>query len=145
MVQFKNTLAQIVFGTIAFSLALTTGSCKKDDGPIGPDGSPSDVVFPSSNISYSQHVQPLFNQTCALVGCHSQGESADRLKLDTYENLRFGVRGLPVVIAGSPETSELVFRIEGRTGQRMPLNRNPLNQNQINGIRAWIAEGAKRN
>ena len=55
------------------------------------------------------------------------------------------IMGLPVVVSGSPETSDLVFRIEGRVGQRMPLNRNPLNQNQINGIRAWIAEGLQRN
>ncbi len=147
MVQFKNTLAQVVFGTIAFSLALTTSSCKKDDGPIGPDGSPSDVVFPSSNISYSQHVQPLFNQTCALVGCHSQAETGDRVKLDSYENLVVGgFRGLPVVIRGNAQGSWLVEKIEGRSsGGRMPLNRNSLNQNQINGIRAWINEGTKRN
>lgn len=130
---------------IVAGAALLIGNCKKDDGIVGPDGSPSDVIFPTSNVSYAQHVQRLFNQTCALVGCHSQSEPPDQLKLDTYENLRFGVRGLPVVVAGSPETSELVFRIEGRTGQRMPLNRNMLNQNQINGIRTWIAEGALKN
>jgi hypothetical protein len=38
------------------------------------------------------------------------------------------------------------MKIEGRAdGARMPLNRNPLNQNQINGIRTWINEGAQRN
>jgi hypothetical protein len=121
-------------------------SCKDDTDCIGVDCSPSNVIFPHDSVKYSLHVQPLFNQTCALTGCHSQAETGDRLKLDSYENLRYGVRGLPVVIAGSPETSVLVFRIEGRTGQRMPPNTtNPLNQNQINGIRTWIAEGARRN
>ena len=38
-----------------------------------------------------------------------------------------------------------VLRIEGRLGARMPLNQNPLNQNQITGIRAWIGEGALNN
>lgn len=141
-----NTRLYFLPAMLAFLTMLIIGSCKEDDGIIGPDGSPSNIIFPTSNVSYPQHVQRLFNQTCALVGCHSQGESADRLKLDTYENLRFGVRGLPVVIPGSPETSELVFRIEGRTRQRMPPNTtNPLNQNQINGIRTWIAEGALSN
>jgi hypothetical protein len=36
-------------------------------------------------------------------------------------------------------------RIEGRLGERMPPGGYPLNQNQINGLRAWIAEGAKNN
>ncbi|MDL1892769.1 hypothetical protein FBQ87_07760 [Sphingobacteriales bacterium CHB3] len=144
MICFQKSLIRVA------CLVLATGSvlagCKKDEGIIGPDGSPSDVIFPTTNISYSQHVQRLFSQTCMYVGCHSQAEPADQLKLDTYENLRYGVRGLPVVIPGSPETSELVFRIEGRTGQRMPPNTtNPLNQNQINGIRTWIAEGALKN
>ncbi|MER3524834.1 MAG: hypothetical protein C4326_12490 [Ignavibacteria bacterium] len=121
-------------------------ACSKDSGISGPGGSPSDVVFPSSNVSYSRHVQVLFNQTCALVGCHSQSEAPDQLRLDTYENLRHGVRGIPVIIPGDAQNSKLVMKIEGRAeGARMPLNRNPLNQNQIDGIRTWINEGAQRN
>lgn len=137
-------IARSVILALLAALYVAIPACK-DTTAIGPDGSPSDVIFPGSNISYSREVQVLFNQTCALVGCHSGAEPGDQLKLDTYENLRFGVRGIPVVVPGSPENSTLVFRIEGRVGQRMPLNRNPLNQNQINGIRAWIAEGARNN
>jgi len=109
------------------------------------DASPSNVVFPTSDVSYSQHVQVLFNQTCTAVGCHSSSESGDRLKLDSYENLRFGVRGVPVVIPGNAASSMLVLRIQGTVGQRMPLGLNPLNQNQVNGISTWINEGAQRN
>lgn len=127
-------------------LCISLGGCSKDSGIQGPEGSPSDVVFPERNVSYAQHVQVLFNQTCALVGCHSQAEPPDQLRLDTYENLRFGVRGIPVVIPGDAQNSRLVMKIEGRAdGARMPLNRNPLNQNQITGIRTWINEGAQRN
>jgi hypothetical protein len=50
-----------------------------------------------------------------------------------------------IVIPGNPEASQLVLRIEGRAGTRMPFGRNQLNQNQITGIRTWIAEGAKNN
>jgi hypothetical protein len=56
------------------------------------------------------------------------------------------VLALPgVVVPNDPGNSGLVMRIEGSIGARMPLNRNPLNQNQINGIRTWIAEGARNN
>jgi hypothetical protein len=39
----------------------------------------------------------------------------------------------------------LVLRIQGSVGARMPPGQYPLNQNQIDGIRTWIAEGAKDN
>jgi hypothetical protein len=114
----------------------------KDNVSGGDLGSPSDVVFPLSNVSYAQHVQPLFNQTCAIAGCHDDGQAL-QVRLTSYGNVFFAQP--QVIVEGSPESSVLVLRIEGRLGQRMPLNRNPLNQNQINGIRAWIAEGARNN
>lgn len=125
-------------------LVLAVTACK-DSNPTGAEGSPSDVVFPADSVSYSRHLQPLFNQACALSGCHSAGESSDRVHLDSWANLMFGVNGLHVVNPGSPDNSELVLRIEGRSGQRMPIGMNPLNQNQITGIRKWISEGARNN
>ncbi len=120
---------------------LWTSGCADEVAP--DEGSPSDVVFPATDVSYSVHVQPLFNQTCALAGCHDNGPHESPLRLTSYGNTVFGVPG--VVVEGQPEQSILVLRIEGRIGQRMPVNRNPLNQNQINGIRTWIAEGARDN
>ncbi len=128
---------------IIVAVSISTLGCKKDEGIVGEDGSPSNVIFPSSNISYAQDVQRLFSQTCAVAGCHTGSSPAARVSFDSWSNTRFDLPG--VVIAGSPETSTLVLRIEGRVSQRMPLYRNPLNQNQINGIRAWIAEGALNN
>ena len=88
-------------------------------------------------------MQPLFNQTCALTGCHGDGQQQSALRLTSYDNLMFG--GQLVVVREEPAQSVLVMRIEGRVGERMPLNRRALNQNQINGIRAWISEGALNN
>jgi len=102
--------------------------------------SPSDVVFPVRNVSFAQHVQPLFNQTCALSGCHDAGTHPSDLCLTDYFNTVFRTRG--VVTPGQPELSTIVQRIEGTLGDRMPFGLPPLNQNQINGIRTWIVEGA---
>ena len=130
-------------GAMVLVLALAvTGPACKDDVSGGNTDSPSDVVFPISDVSYSQHLQPLFNQTCALSGCHDDGQS-QVVRLTSYGNVFFAQP--QVIVEGEPESSVLVMKIEGRIGQRMPLNRNPLNQNQINGIRAWIAEGARNN
>lgn len=123
-------------------ISLLVWGCK-DTANTGDDGSPSNIVFPSTNVSYAREVQPLFNQTCALVGCHDDGSHPSPLKLTSYGNAVLQLPG--IVIPGEPDQSTLVFRIEGRVGARMPLNRNPLNQNQVNGIRTWIAEGGKNN
>jgi Planctomycete cytochrome C len=122
--------------------AFTITGCK-DDTLVGPDGSPSTIVFPADNVSYQAQVQPLFNQTCALAGCHDAGAPQGRVRLTDYGEAVIATPG--VVIPGNPDASELVLRIEGRSGARMPFGRNPLNQNQITGIRTWIAEGAKNN
>jgi len=116
-------------------------SCNEDT--TGPEGSPSDVAFPDSNVSYEQHVRRLFNQTCALGGCHDDGPHQSALRLTSWGSTVIDVPG--VVVPGDPDNSTLVLRIEGRLGVRMPLNRNPLNQNQTNGIRKWVAEGAENN
>jgi Planctomycete cytochrome C len=112
--------------------------CSEDSNPVG-----SNIVFPPSNVSHGAHVQPLFNETCALSGCHGENQPAAGLRLTSYDNLMFN--SLQVVVREQPDQSILVLRIEGRLGARMPLNRPALTQNQINGIRTWIAEGALNN
>jgi hypothetical protein len=123
------------------ALAVFLGTGCKDENPV--DDSPSNIVFPTSNVSYGAQVQPLFNQACAYAGCHDDGQHQSILSLTSYAGVMSG-QAL-VVVPGKPDQSNLVLRIEGRVGNRMPLNRNPLNQNQITGIRAWIGEGAKNN
>ena len=128
---------------LIFSLlsVIVSSGCKNE--VTGPT---SDIVFPADSVSYSTYVQPLFNQTCAFAGCHDDGpkQPGNDLSLTSYYNTVFGTPG--VVEPGHPETSRLVIRIEGTSlGSQMPLNRTPLNQNQINGIRTWIAEGANNN
>jgi hypothetical protein len=115
----------------------------KDEITSVPGESPSDIVFPTRDVNYLQHVQPLFNQACALSGCHDDGPHPSQLRLTSYQNLMFN--SLQVVVRGEPDQSVLVFRIEGSLSPRMPLNLNALNQNQINGIRTWIVEGALNN
>jgi mono/diheme cytochrome c family protein len=123
--------------------ALASLNCKEQNNPLTGD-SPSNVVFPARDVSYDRHVQVLFNQTCALSGCHDVDAPVGRVKLTTWGHTVLDLPG--IVIAGEPDNSELVFRIDGRVGVgRMPPYGNPLNQNQINGIRTWIAEGAKQN
>jgi len=51
----------------------------------------------------------------------------------------------PVIIAGYPDSSFLVKRIEGTVPPQMPLSATPLTPQQIALIRQWVDEGALNN
>ena len=121
---------------LIFIVPLIVTGCK-DTGPGITD-------IPTSNVSYSRHIQPLFNSYCLGSGCHNDQDHAGGLSLTTWSSTTADYQ---VVAPGYPQNSKLVWRIEGTSGNIMPPigSSYPLNQNQINGIKTWIKEGAKNN
>jgi hypothetical protein len=120
---------------ILFIALLLIHSC--DDSSTNSN----DIVFPSKNVSYSQHVQPLFNIRCVNSGCHDDQSRAGNLTLTSY----LGISVNPgVVIPGNSQSSKLAQKIDGRLPHQ---NIAPIliTTNQINGIIIWIDEGAKNN
>jgi hypothetical protein len=111
--------------------------CGKSSNPV----SSSDIVFPSSNISYSQSVQPLFYQECTFVGCHDDQSMAGGLSLTSWNSL---MQPTGVVVRGNSNNSLLAQKIDGRLPHNSPVQFS-LTQNQITGIKKWIDEGAKNN
>ncbi len=100
-------------------------------------------TIPSSNVDYYEHIQPVLTVKCATSFCHDDGNRAGGLSLTTYSNV---TSDLTIVFPGDPDLSKLVWAIEGTGGtQPMPPagQAPPLTENQIKGIRTWIAEGAK--
>jgi hypothetical protein len=117
-------------------LSLLVG-CGKSSNPANS----SDIVFPSSNISYSQSVQPLFYQKCTFVGCHDDQSMAGNLSLTSW----FALKSRPgIVIDGDSNHSVLAQIIDGRLPHNSPIQFT-LTANQITGIKKWIDEGAKNN
>lgn len=59
--------------------------------------------------------------------------------------------GMNRVTPSQPDSSYLVHKVQGThlavggSGSRMPLNRSPLSQSDIDLIRAWIQAGAQPN
>jgi hypothetical protein len=119
--------------TIAFSL--TVLSCKDE---LPTQGS---IVFPSSGVSFGQHVQPLFVQKCTS-SCHGTSDALD-LTPPMYANLMSYQPQL--VILGEGDNSLLVQLFDGRAVPAMPPTGDRLTDNQINGIKTWINEGALNN
>jgi hypothetical protein len=109
-----------------------------EDTTTSPGG---DVVFPDSNISYSQHVQPTFNLKCSLSGCHDDQTRAANLSLTSYLN---ATEEPGIVIPRDSQHSLLAQKIDGRLPHHIQVDLR-LTQNQINGIKKWIDEGATYN
>lgn len=85
---------------------------------------------------------------CAFSSCHGSGTggltldgtAADRERLLSGES----VTGVPYVVPGDPDASYLVHKLEGGpdlAGELMPPG-TPLDEETINLVRDWIAEGA---
>jgi hypothetical protein len=133
----KNFFLVLIF---SFSLIVFFYSC--DDTTKSTD---QVVVIPDKNVSYSQHIQPLFNNHCNFDGCHDDGDRAGGLSLTSYGNTTSSIN---IVFKGRPENSELYqVVVPGAANFMPPLSSAyaPLNKNQITGIYTWIKEGANPN
>lgn len=105
----------------------------------------TDPIIPNENVSYSQDIQPIFNNHCNNSGCHNSQDNAGEISLTSWGELR----GDPfLVIPGYPDESLLYLSVSGGSVNIMPPpfgTSRPLSNNQINGIRTWILEGAEAN
>jgi hypothetical protein len=103
------------------------------------------VVIPSSNVSYKQYIQPVFNVHC--VDCHGGSETDGAVLLNSWGEVHSTC--IKFIFPGNANTSPFVFDIEALPGYpAMPPPGTPygaLNANQVNGIKVWINEGAKDN
>ena len=100
-------------------------------------------------VSYKLDVQPILTARCGE--CHTPPNGAGYVKsgldLSSYEGVMKGTKHGPVVIAGSPLTSNLNVLIEGRAAKelQMPHGQRPLLKAQQKIIHDWVAQGAKDN
>ena len=123
---------------LSFVLAIAFG-CDDTVSNSGQD-------IPTSNVSYSKYIQPIFNLKCTSSGCHDDQTRAGDLSLTSYGN---ATADELIVVPYHPENSILVWAIEGESGYgpMPPVGAPvlPLSQKEIQGIKTWIKEGAKSN
>jgi len=120
---------------------------------IASDGLAADTLIVSLTIingpvlvSYNSQIQPVFDASCAVSGCHMGMTPPAGLRLMSYAHLMEGGQSGQVVIPYQPDSSILVQRIEGTITPRMPFNGPPyLPDSTIQMIRTWIAQGALEN
>ena len=104
------------------------------------------VIIPSSNVSYSKYIQPVFNLKCATGGCHDDITKAGGVSFTSYSNT---IADPNVVFPEHPENSSIIYCVTGQAPYppMPPFNSGirPMNNNQVDGLKTWIKEGAKNN
>ncbi len=95
----------------------------------------------TAKIDFKTQVQPLFEQRC--YACHGPANQINGLRLDRKQDaLKGGLSGPPIV-PGDSAGSRLIQMVAGyRVKIRMPPGGDPLTNERIGMLRAWIDQGA---
>lgn len=95
---------------------------------------------------FGRDVMPILSANC--FSCHGAdaGNRKAKLRLDLREAAVAPTRGLPVIVPGDPEESEVIYRVTtDDEEERMPPpdKAHRLTPEQIATLRQWIASGAE--
>lgn len=101
---------------------------------------PAPAVAIVGDVSYANQIAPLFDDAC--VSCHGEETAEAGLRLDSYAAVMGGSEYGPVIEAGSPEGSLLLDMI---AAGEMPQEADPMDEDDVELVRDWIAEGAEDN
>ena len=101
-------------------------------------------IIPPTNVSFADHIYPVFQVKC--ISCHNATNPDGGLDLTSYSA---ATADFNVIFPGNPDNSRLVWAIEGNRPPIQPMPpigySRPVTANQLQGIKTWIAEGAKDN
>ena len=108
---------------------------------IGSPGFAADAAPAAGPISYYKQVWPLVQRHCQ--GCHQPARADAELVMTSLTEFREGGDSGPGFIPGKPDESLVIKHMTGQAKPRMPKDKDPLPDEQIELFRRWIAEGAK--
>ena len=99
---------------------------------------PASVAVASQiEAEYETKVRPILAAAC--FECHSASKQSGALRLDSVEQIHAGGKSGVVIVAGRSDQSLLIQRVLGHGGmKRMPMDREPLSDEQIAVLREWI-------
>ena len=99
-------------------------------------------LLAAETVSFSRHVAPILLEHCQ--SCHGPKKAEGGYRVDTYQAaLEVGDSGVAGFVGDSVDDSEAFRRIVSDDhSERMPLDGDPLLQEQIDILRGWIESGA---
>ncbi len=94
-------------------------------------------------VDFNSQVRPILNKNC--ITCHGGVKKQAEFSLLFREDaLLPNESGLPAIVPGKPEESELINRITHHDPEeRMPPESDPLSKQEIEVLTQWIEEGAE--
>ena len=90
---FFNIIPALVFSAVCFV------SC--DDSITGKDI--DSRIIPATNVSYSEHLQPVFEVKCNISGCHEDAARAGGLALTSWAATTAGAT-MPIPTSKQPRS-----------------------------------------
>ncbi|MGD2135222.1 MAG: Ig-like domain-containing protein [Gemmatimonadales bacterium] len=121
------------------------------------DGESGSADITVTELSFAQHVQPVFTNNCALSGCHAGASPAQGMNLSAGSaygnivNVQSAESSLLRIEPLEPDSSYLIHKVQGTqasvggSGSQMPLGGPALSQETIDVLRAWVRNGAPNN
>ena len=92
-------------------------------------------------VSYSREIWPVIQRNCQ--GCHQPALKKGTLDLTSYEAFEKGGMSGPVFVPREPGESLLLAHLTGDQQPRMPMEQDPLSDEEIELFRKWIEQGAE--
>ena len=103
------------------------------------------ALFGARAIEFNRDIRPILSDKC--LSCHGADakNKGIALRLDIEENAKGDLGGRRAIVAGSPQTSELIKRINSESmGRRMPplATGHVLTRSERDTLAEWITNGA---
>jgi Protein of unknown function (DUF1553)/Protein of unknown function (DUF1549)/Planctomycete cytochrome C len=97
-------------------------------------------------LDFNRDIRPILTDKC--FACHGpdQKHRQAKLRLDVEKDAKANRDGVPAIVPGKPDESELVRRITADDAdERMPPKKanKPLKPAEIETLKRWVVEGAK--
>ncbi len=134
--------------TLLAALLIAVAGCAPSDGNGAPEANSApeegsaveESAVPAGDVTFASAIQPIIAEKCA--GCHVE-EQKGGLSLASLESALAGGKKGGDIVAGDGEGSLLYQMVAGLAEKRMPPKGDPLTDDQIATIKAWIDGGAK--
>ncbi|MBK8551202.1 MAG: hypothetical protein IPL53_09150 [Ignavibacteria bacterium] len=98
---------------------------------------------PGDEICFERDVLPIFQENCALSGCHNSESRKHGFVFDSYDNIKTSNRGRGIIPYNLKKSKVYKKITEDTNDDRMPPPPNPpLTGAEISIINKWIMAGA---
>jgi hypothetical protein len=100
-------------------------------------------ILLGEQVEFNRDIRPILNKNCIV--CHGGVKQSGGFSL-LFPEQAFAPNesGKPAIVAGSPNQSEMIRRINHHDPElRMPLEKDPLSDKEIELLTKWIGQGAQ--